>query len=566
MDPSRGDRPVPSHPAPPDGQALASSDSAGLSATVTTSSHLARSAGVISIATLGSRLLGLARDTLLAYFFGAGRAMDAFNVAFRIPNLLRDLFAEGAMSAAFVPTFTRCLTVRGKEEAWRLGNTVINALLLATGLVALLGIVFAEPLVRLLAADYAMVPGKFELTVSLTRVMWPFLTLVAVAAACMGMLNSLRRFFVPAFSPAMFNVGTILCVVLLVPVFRSLGVTLIMAVAAGTLVGGFGQIAIQWPLLRREGFRYRTAFDPRDEGLREILALMVPAVVGLAAVQVNVLVNTMLASRGGHDGPVTWLMYAFRLMYMPIGLFGVSIATAALPSISRHAAQEDTSAMRGTLSSGIRMMLMFNVPATAGLIALASPIVALLFERGRFTVADTAATAAAVVCYAPGLVGYSTVKIAVPAFYALQNSRVPVAVSMCSMLVNAVLNLILYEVMGYRGLALGTALAALFNASVLLWILRRRLGGLDGGRLATAFLKITIASAGMALAAWYIDGHLHGIVAGERAIPRLVRLTLTIGAAVAVLALMARALRIREFTEAVRAVVRRLAGGAPAAS
>jgi putative peptidoglycan lipid II flippase len=383
--------------------------------------------------------------------------MDAFNVAFRIPNLLRDLFAEGAMSAAFVPTFTRCLTVRGKEEAWRLGNTVINALLLATGLVALVGIVFAEPLVRLLAADYAMVPGKFELTVSLTRVMWPFLTLVAVAAACMGMLNSLRRFFVPAFSPAMFNVGTILCVVLLVPIFRSLGVTLIMAVAVGTLVGGFGQIAIQWPLLRREGYRYRTAFDPRDEGLREILALMVPAVVGLAAVQVNVLVNTMLASRGGHDGPVTWLMYAFRLMYMPIGLFGVSIATAALPSISRHAAQEDTSAMRGTLSSGIRMMLMFNVPATAGLIALASPIIALLFERGRFTPADTAATAAAVVCYAPGLVGYSTVKIAVPAFYALQNSRVPVAVSVCSMLVNVVLNLILYEVMGYRGLALGTA-------------------------------------------------------------------------------------------------------------
>jgi putative peptidoglycan lipid II flippase len=510
---------------------------------------------------MGSRLLGLARDTVLAYFFGAGRAMDAFNVAFRVPNLLRDLFAEGAMSAAFVPTFTRYLTLRSREEAWRLGNTVVNALLLATGLLALLGVVFAEQLVRLLAADFAMVPGKFELTVSLTRVMCPFLTLVAVAAACMGMLNSLRRFFVPAFSPAMFNVGTILCVVLLVPVLRSLGVELIMAVAIGTLVGGLGQIAIQWPLLHREGFRYRLAFNPRDQGLREILALMVPAVVGLAAVQVNVLVNTMLASRGGHNGPVTWLMYAFRLMYVPIGLFGVSIATAALPSISRHAAREDTSAMRGTLSSGIRMMLMLNVPATAGLIALASPIIALLFERGRFTPADTAATAAAVVCYAPGLVGYSTVKIAVPAFYALQNSRVPVAVSVCSMLVNVALNLILYEVMGYRGLALGTALAALFNASVLLWILRRRLDGLDGRRLATTFLKITAASAIMAVAAWQIDQLLYGLVAGQRAIPRLVRLALTIGSAVAVLALMARILRIGEFAEAVKAVVRRFAGG-----
>jgi putative peptidoglycan lipid II flippase len=535
-------------------------------ARATSSSRLARSAGVISIATMGSRLLGLARDTVLAYFFGAGRAMDAFNVAFRIPNLLRDLFAEGAMSAAFVPTFTRYLTLRNKEEAWRLGSTVINALLLATGLLAVLGIVFAEQLVRLLAADYALVPGKFELTVSLTRVMWPFLTLVALAAACMGMLNSLRRFFIPAFSPAMFNIGTILCVVVLVPIFRSLGVSLIMAVAIGTLVGGLGQIAIQWPSLRREGFRYRLVFNPRDEGLREILVLMVPAVVGLAAVQVNVLVNTMLASRGGHDGPVTWLLYAFRLMYMPIGLFGVSIATAALPSISRHAAREDTSAMRGTLSSGIRMMLMFNVPATAGLIALASPIVALLFERGRFTPADTAATAAAVVFYAPGLVGYSAVKIAVPTFYALQTSRVPVAVSVCTVLVNVVLNLILFDVMGYRGLALGTAIAALFNASVLLWILRRRLDGLDGRRLATAFVKIAIASVVMAAAAWYADVALHDLIAGERTIPRLLRLTLTIGAAVGVLALMARILRIHEFAQAVRAVTQRLVGGAPTAS
>jgi putative peptidoglycan lipid II flippase len=521
--------------------------------------RLARSAGVIGLATTASRLLGLARDLILAFFFGAGNAMDAFNVAFRIPNLLRDLFAEGAMSAAFVPTFTRRLTTRDHEDAWRLGNHVVNALMLATSALVVLGIVFARPLVQLMAGDYALVPGKLDLTVSLTRVMMPFLALIALAAACMGMLNSLRRFFVPALAPAMFNVGTIVGVLALLPLLTAWGVNPIFAAAIGTLLGGGLQAAVQWPLLRREGYRYRPALDPRDPGLHEILILMGPGVLGLAAVQINVFVNTWLATSQG-TGAVSWLNYAFRLMYMPIGVFGLSIATAALPTISRHAAREDREAMRGTFSSGLRMMLMLNVPATAGLVALATPIVDLLFRRGRFTPDDTAATAAAVLFYAPGLIGYSAVKLAVPTFYALKESRTPVIVSAMTVGLNIVLNVTLVHVMGYRGLALGTAIAALFNASVLLWLLSRRLGGIDGTRVAMVFGKIAVASAVMAVAAWAGERVLHAAWPGGSTLWRLARLMTVIGFALGVLAVTAKVLRIHEFNEALRTVFARLAG------
>ncbi|RPJ65195.1 MAG: murein biosynthesis integral membrane protein MurJ [Acidobacteria bacterium] len=522
--------------------------------------RLARSAGLIGLATATSRVLGLVRDSVLAHFFGAGDAMDAFNVAFRVPNLLRDLFAEGAMTAAFVPTFTRYLTLRGREEAWRLGNLVVNALAGVTILLAVLGMIFAEPLVTLFASKYAGVPGKLALTVSLARVMFPFLTLVALAAACMGMLNSLRRFFVPALSPAMFNVGTIITVLPLVPLLRAWGYPAIYAVAVGTLVGGALQVLVQWPLLHREGYRYRPAVDIRHDGLRQVLALMGPGTVGLAAVQVNVLVNTILATdpRLGHA--VSWLNYAFRLMYLPIGLFGVSIATAALPSISALAATDDRPGMRRTVSSALRLMLMLNVPATVGLIVLAAPIIGLLFEHGSFTSADTASTARALVFYAPGLIGYSAVKIAAPTFYALHESRTPVIVSVASVGLNLGLNLVLVRVMGYRGLALGTALAAIFNASSLLFILRRRLGGIDGRRVAVATLKVLLASVAMGIASWAADAWLTGQFGRPSVVTRLASVCGSIAAGLVVLAAAARALRIAEFNEAVAVVWGRLTG------
>jgi putative peptidoglycan lipid II flippase len=520
---------------------------------------LARSAGLISVATMASRVLGVAREMVLAAFFGAGSGyeMDAYNVAFRVPNLLRDLFAEGAMTAAFVPTFTRTLTDRGREAAWRLGNLVINALLLVTGGLVVLGIVFAYPITHAIAPSFAETPGELELTTLLTRMMLPFLTTVAASVAMMGMLNSLRRFFIPALSPAMFNVATIVCAFALVPVMPRFGLPGITAIAIGTVLGGLGQMALQWPTLRREGFRYRAIVDFKDPDLREVLRLMGPGTLGLAAVQINVFVNTYLAT-SQEQGAVSWLTYAFRLMYLPIGLFGVAIATAALPEIARRANAQDMRGMRETVSSALRMMLMLNVPATIGLIALAHPIIELLLQRGKFTPHDTAATAAALMFYAPGLVGYSAVKIASPSFYSLRDSRTPVIVSVISVLVNLALNLSLVRWIGYSGLALGTALAAIFNAGVLLWLLRGRLGGLEGRRVAVALMKILVASVAMGLAAHAVSGWMTGVLPGSNSILKAVRLAIAITAGVAVLVAAARVLRIAEFDDAFGRVLRRL--------
>jgi putative peptidoglycan lipid II flippase len=502
---------------------------------------------------MASRILGLVRDQVLASMFGAGNAMDAFNVAFRIPNLVRDLFAEGAMSAAFVPVFMRQLASGDRAAAWRLGNNVINALLVVTGILVGAGFVFAGPLVTAFAADYAEVPGKLELTILLTRIMLPFLTLVAIAAVFMGMLNSLHQFFVPSLAPAMFNIATILCALLVVPLMPRFGVPPITAIAIGALIGGFAQLLIQWPLLRQEGFTYRPFLDWKQDALRRVLLLMGPGTLGLAATQMNVFVNTVLATQEG-TGAVSWLNYAFRLMYLPTGLFGVSIATAIVPAVSRHAAQHDEAAVRSTLADGLSLMLVLNVPATVGLIALSHPIVRVIFERRAFLPSDTFATAAALQYYAIGLLGYSIVRIASPTFYALGDSRTPVQVSVAAVLVNAVLNVVLARLFGYRGLALGTSVAALFNAAGLLWLLRRRLDGLDDRRILSSLSRIAIASLAMGAAAVVTEGLLSQWVGGDAFLSQAFRLTLTIVFALFVLAAAAHVLRIREFREAIALV------------
>jgi putative peptidoglycan lipid II flippase len=519
--------------------------------------RLARSAGIFGLATIASRVLGLVRDQVLAFYFGAGDANDAFRVASRIPNLVRDLFAEGAMSAAFVPTFTGQLTTHGRERAWRLASSVINALLIVTGVVVVAGMIFAEPLVRLYASEFAEVPGKLELTIYLTRIVFPFLTLVAVAAALMGMLNSLGHFFIPALSPAMFNVAIIVISLVLIPVAPSLGLEPITIVAIATLVGGVGQLLIQWPPLRREGFRYRLILDVKDEGLHRVLLLMGPGTIGMAATQINVFVNTVLATGEG-TGAVSWLDFAFRLMYLPIGLFGVSIATAATPAISRMVAERDFARIRSTLANALGLMLFLNVPATIGLMILAQPIVAVIFERGEFTAADTAATAAALQYYAIGLVGYSIVRIISPTFYALQRSRVPVMVSAGSVLVNVALNLALVRVMGYRGLALGTSITAIVNASVQLFLLRREISGLEGSRIAASLARVLIASAVMGAATWAAYTALDNLIPGAALPAQVLRLVATIAIALMTLAGTAQLLRIPEFTEARDLVVSRV--------
>jgi len=506
---------------------------------------------------MASRVLGLVRDQVLAYYFGAGDAMDAFRVAFRVPNLVRDLFAEGAMSAAFVPTFTRELTTSGKLRAWALANSVITALIVLTGILVVVGVIFAEPLVRLYAQDFADVPGKLELTVFLARLMLPFLTLVALAAVFMGMLNALGHFFIPALSPAMFNVATIVIAVVLIPFAPTLGIEPIVLVALATLVGGLGQLLIQWQPLRDEGYRYRPSLDVKDPALGHVLLLMGPGTIGMAATQINIFVNTRFASEQG-TGAVSWLDYAFRLMYLPIGLFGVSIAAASTPALARLVAQSDMARLRSTVAASIGLMLALNVPATLGLMVLATPIVALVFEHGSFTAADTSATALALQYYAIGLVGYSIVRIVSPAFYTLHLSRVPVAASVASVIANVILNIMLVRVMGYAGLALGTSLAAVVNAGIQLVLLKRHLGGIQARRIFVTFIKITIAAVVMAGAARAADLWLRDTLPGESIRLQAVRVFGSISAGLVVLAAMAMLLRVRELDEARALVIGRL--------
>ena len=523
---------------------------------------LTRSVGIVGLATMISRVLGLVRDQALAYRFGAGDRMDAFFVALRIPNLLRELFAEGAMNAAFVPVFTRRLTREGREAAWRLGARLINALAVVTGVIAAAGIVFAEPLTRLFAAGYQDVPGKLELTVQLTRIVLPFFTLVAIAAACMGILNSLRRFFVPALSPAAYNVCLIAGTLVVVPLMPENGMDPIAAVAAAVIAGGAGQIAAQWWALRREGFRWRPVLDPGDRGLREVVGLMGPATVAGAALQVNLFVNTRLATFEG-SGAVSWLTHAFRLMYLPLGVLGVSIATVTLPAVSRHAAAGDLAAVRETVSRGLRLMLAVMVPAAVGLAVLATPVVRLVLEHGEFSAADTTATARALVFYAPGIVGYAAVRLTAPVFYAFGNSLAPAGVSVATVAANVGLNLVLVRIMGYPGLALGTTLASVLNASALLVLLHRRLGGIDGGRLADRLGRICLAAGAMGAAVAAAEGMAGDLAAEGGLLIEALVLGGEIMLGLVVLAAAARLLGITELDEVRAQVLGRLLAGRP---
>lgn len=525
----------------------------------TTREGIVRSASLMSLATMASRLLGLVREQLFAFLFGAGLATDAFNVAFRIPNLLRDLFAEGAMSSAFVPTFTATMTRDGPRAAWRLANLVIHALLVVVSLIVIAGLVWSEEIITLYASSFGDAPGKLALTVLLTRIMMPFLLLVALAAAAMGCLNARGRFFVPAIAPAMFNAATIVMGVLIWRFPDAFGARPIIWMAIAALIGGVGQIAIQAPFLWKEGYRFRLVTRLReifgDPGVRRILTLMLPATIGLAATQVNIFVNTYFAT--SIPSAVSWLNYAFRLMQLPLGLFGVAIAVATLPAISRHVAEENHGEFRRTLQHSLRLVFAINVPASIGLAVLGAPIIRLIFEHGAFLPSDTRATAAALAFYALGLFAYSGVKVLVPAFYALGRTRAPVAISVLSVGANVALSIALIGPMGYRGLALATSLAAILNFALLMIFMRRAAGDIGGGSLLFALFKIAAAAAFMGTAALATHRWAEGFLGSAGLGARFSSLALAIGAGIVVLLAAGRLFRVQEIEDALSVLLAR---------
>jgi putative peptidoglycan lipid II flippase len=472
--------------------------------------RVARNAGIVSLAVMASRVLGLVRDQVFAVFFGAGLHFDAFITAFRIPNLLRDLLAEGALSSAFVTTFTQTLSAKGKDEALRLSNRVATLIIISITAISVVAGIYAPAIVRLLAPGFFDVPGKAALTIELTRIMIPFLLLIALAAQAMGMLNAFNIFGMPALASAFFNLGSIVGGLLLgFSLGPLIGLSPIAGMAYGTLIGGFLQLAVQWPSLRRCGIRYSPDFNVSDPGVRQILRLMGPAVIGTAAVQINVFVNTNFASTivdpatgAVLNGPVSWLSYAFRFMQFPIGVFGVAVATAALPTLSRSTANPDNIEFRQTLAHSLALVFLLCIPSALGLMVLGRPIVALIFEHGKFTGFDTIQTANALAAYSLGLAGYAAVKVLSPAFYALNDARTPMLVSLGSIAVNYAMNMLLVGPFGHVGLAFSTSAVALVNFLLLALLMRRRLKTLEGGRLAKTVLRISAASLFMAAAAW----------------------------------------------------------------
>ena len=529
-----------------------------------------KSAGVMGIAVLLSRVLGLVREQVFAALFGASNATDAYQIAFRIPNLLRDLFAEGAMSAALVPTFIKVQKEEGEIRGWQLATRVFVVLFAVVSLIAVIGMVFAGPMVDLYAGAYRSVPGKFELTVGMTRTMMPFFPLVALAAAFMAILNACGKFFIPSFASALFNLVSIVVGVILARVLPRYGFQPIEGMAYGVIAGGFVQALVQWPVLLRQGYRPHWNAPLKapvlsDPGLRRMMFLMIPGTVGLAATQINILVNSIFATSVG-EGAVSWLNYSFRLMQFPIGIFGVSLATATLPAFSRHWTSRDYEGASLSLGQSVKRVFAINFPASAGLAFLGVPIISLIFEHGRFHASDTAATARALAAYAAGLTAYSVVKVLVPICYAIGETRYAVFSSFFSVLVNLAFNFLFVKRLGFTGLALGTSLTAILN-SALLWVLISRKLARNGAHfhdreLLRACGVYAAAALVMGVAVFVLDQHLLSpMVPSNPFWFRLVRVGAGIGTGVAVYGGIGILLGLKETLEIAELIKRRWSRG-----
>jgi putative peptidoglycan lipid II flippase len=539
----------------PDDSAGASSASTGAGAGAHEGRRMARAAGLVGVLTLLSRVLGLAREFLFAVLLGAGFYSDAYQIAFRIPNLLRDLFAEGALSAAFVPTFTDYLTNRSQDEAYRLANRLMTTLVLLLGALVALGMIFAGPLVGLIGHGFHAVPGKEALCEHLTRIMLPFLPMASLAAVAMGMLNAQERFGVPAFASSLFNIVTIAAGVGFWALHWDPERT-VVGWSAAVLAGGAAQFLVQVPPLRAQKWRYRPVFGVRDPGLRRIARLMAPATVGLAAVQINIVVNSIFAS--SEQGAVSWLSFAFRLLYLPIGIFGVAIGTIATTGLAKRAAEKDLPGMRRTLQHGLRLVGFLTIPSMIGLLVLARPIIRLIYEHGRFKPASTEPTAIALECYAVGLFAYSAVKVLAPAFYALDRPRVPLIGSAFAVTTNLLLNFSLYPVLHFKGVALGTSLGAIVNFTFLTVMFQRTVGGVRGGGLGRALFKVTLSALAMGAAAYGAASGLEHVLGVRGIVAKSVTCLVPMAAGVVVYGVAARLLGIEEMRDVMAMVKRKL--------
>jgi putative peptidoglycan lipid II flippase len=514
--------------------------------------NIARAAGILGSATMVSRVMGMVRDMVVSRLFGAGLATDAFFAAFQIPNMLRRFFAEGALTSAFVPTFSATLNQRGEEDARELANICFTLLTIVMAAIAVAGILFSPWIVGVMFPGFKSVPGKFELTVLLNRLMFPYIFFISLVALCMGILNTLRHFFTPAISTVFLNVSMILGALLLRGFFE----VPITALAFGVLIGGCVQLLMQLPVLWRKGFPFRLNFDFNNPEVRRIALLMLPATFGVGVYYLNITVSAILASLLP-QGSVSYLYYAQRLFEFPQGIFTVSVAQAVLPSMSRQAAEGNMDGMKESLAFGLRLTLFITIPATAGLLACSTPIFSLLFMGGEFDYAKAVNSAQALLYYSMGLSFVAMMRVLAPAFYALRDTRTPVWTAFIAFLLNVVFSLVLMKPLLHGGLALATTLSALANMLLLLWLLRRKIGPFGGRGILSSGIKSLAASIPMVVVVYYACQWTDWSLAGHK-LSKLCVLGGAIGSGVLVYAVLARVLRSNEALEMISILMRKL--------
>jgi putative peptidoglycan lipid II flippase len=545
---------------------------------LTKQTSVARSAGIVSIAVMFSRVLGLVREQIFAYYFGAGFLNDAYQVAFRIPNVLRDLFAEGALSAAFVKVFTDYQINRSEQEAWRLASLVLNALAVVLSVITIVGILFSRQFVNLIADGFS--PEKAALATTLTQIMFPFILLVALAAVAMGVLNTKGIFGVPASASTVFNIVSIFVGLGMaywlsgggwiksgdkISVPESAAQWAIIGMAIGTLIGGAAQFLMQVPSLLKVGFRFAPVLSFADEGVRKVMTLMGPAIIGTSAVQINVLVNTFFVS--DIEGGISWLGYAFRLMQFPIGVFGVAIGIASVPVLSRMASEERFDDFRNTLSSSLKLVFLMTLPSACGLIVLGKPIIRLIYSHGgSFNETDVPMTAYALAAYSLGLTGYAAIKVLSPAFYALNDAKTPMIIALVSIVVNALASYFFRDLLaqynlGHVGVALATSSVALVNFFALALLMRKRIAGLNGREIIASFIKIAIASAVMSAICYFSYNFLTDSLGAKNLVVKFIEVFVPIALGGIAFVVVAKILRVGEVDKLFNTLRRKLGRG-----
>ena len=501
---------------------------------------LSKAAGTVSGMTLVSRVFGFFRDMVIAMAFGSSPSADAFFVAFRIPNMQRRILAEGAMTAAFIPVFTETLTKKGENVAWKLAANLFNILILVLSSASLLILIFSPAVITVFAPGFIDEPGKFELTVKLTRCMAPYLFFIGLAAFCMGILNTMKVFALPAAAPISQNISMILSILFISPLMDEP----IMGLAIGVVVGGALQLFIQLPAVLKKGMPFEKTLNFKQKEVFKIARLMGPVILGIAVYELNIMIDTLIASLLP-GGSISYLYYGNRLVQLPLGIFAVALGVALLPTLSGQAAKGNLKELVQTLGFSIRLILFITIPATVGLIILREPIINTLWERGEFLASTTDGTAIALLYYSIGLCAYSGIKIIAPAFYSLQDTKTPAKIGIYSMILNTVLNLLLMGPLQHGGLALATSIAALFNVALLIYYLRKRLGLMGGKKILRSTLKMALAALAMGIITYL--GRENFFYNSDPLLIRLFVLTACISIGMLVYALLSHFMRNEEW-------------------